>query len=52
MCRPEERLESLSVVSAIYLCDLCRQVANTDAVVRATLLEVLKREVSRSKHHV
>lgn len=34
-----ERLESLSVVSAIYLCDLCRQVANTDAVVRATLLE-------------
>ncbi|CAE7892743.1 unnamed protein product [Symbiodinium sp. KB8] len=34
-----ERLESLSIVSAIYLCDLCRQVANTDAVVRATLLE-------------
>ena len=38
---PQERLESLSVVSAIYLCDLCRQVANTDAVVRATLLEAM-----------
>eukprot|EP00931_Biecheleriopsis_adriatica_P096456 TRINITY_DN7010_c0_g1_i1.p1 TRINITY_DN7010_c0_g1~~TRINITY_DN7010_c0_g1_i1.p1 ORF type:complete len:5389 (-),score=1202.56 TRINITY_DN7010_c0_g1_i1:94-16260(-) len=33
-----ERLESLSIVSAIYLCDTCRQLAG-DAVVRATLLE-------------
>eukprot|EP00930_Biecheleria_cincta_P042926 TRINITY_DN29538_c0_g1_i1.p1 TRINITY_DN29538_c0_g1~~TRINITY_DN29538_c0_g1_i1.p1 ORF type:complete len:5332 (-),score=1004.55 TRINITY_DN29538_c0_g1_i1:66-16061(-) len=33
-----ERLESLSVTAAIYLCDTCRQLAN-DAVVRSTMLE-------------
>ncbi|CAE8591234.1 unnamed protein product, partial [Polarella glacialis] len=33
-----ERLESLSITSAIYLCDTCRQLAG-DAVVRATLME-------------
>eukprot|EP00971_Amphidinium_carterae_P268958 5335880-Amphidinium_carterae.1 len=33
-----ERLESLSIASAIYLCDTCRVLAD-DAVVRAKLME-------------